>query len=160
MDDFIKTLLSLSVSGTVLYLLLWVFKPFYKNRFSKRWQYYIWLIAALRFVLPFTPCTTLVGSLFEKLPISDITTYGPIIQQPTDTLQAACGKAFDSYAVQNAFRLPHFLFYIWSALALVFLIRKITIYHEFLRYIKAGHIAISDIRILNLLSDCKEQLSI
>ena len=81
MDDFIKTLLSLSVSGTVLYLLLWVFKPFYKNRFSKRWQYYIWLIAALRFVLPFTPCTTLVGSLFEKLPISDITTYGPIIQQ-------------------------------------------------------------------------------
>jgi beta-lactamase regulating signal transducer with metallopeptidase domain len=64
MNDFIKTLLSLSVSGSVLFLLLWGFKPLYKNQFSRRWQYYIWLVAALRFVLPFTPNTTIIGSLF------------------------------------------------------------------------------------------------
>ena len=66
MNEFIKILLSLSVSGVLLLLLILGLKPLYKNRFSKRWQYYIWIIVALRFLLPFTPDTTIVGSLFEK----------------------------------------------------------------------------------------------
>lgn len=64
MNEFIKTLLSLSVSGTLLLLLILGLKQLYKNKFSRRWQYYIWSIAALRFLLPFTPDTTVVGSLF------------------------------------------------------------------------------------------------
>ena len=66
MNEFMKILLSLSVSGTLLLLLILGLKPLYKSRFSKRWQYYIWIIVALRFLLPFTPDTTIVGSLFEK----------------------------------------------------------------------------------------------
>ena len=66
MNEFMKILLSLSVSGALLLLLILGLKPLYKNRFSKRWQYYIWIIVALRFLLPFTPDTTIVGSLFEK----------------------------------------------------------------------------------------------
>ncbi len=67
MNEFMKLLLSLSVSGTLLLLLTLGLKPLYKNKFSKRWQYYIWIIAVLRFLLPFTPDTTIVGSLFQKL---------------------------------------------------------------------------------------------
>ena len=55
MNEFMKVLFSLSVSGTLLLLLISGLKPLYKTRFSKRWQYYIWIIAALRFLLPFTP---------------------------------------------------------------------------------------------------------
>ena len=68
MSEFVKILLSLSVAGTLLLLLILGLKPLYKNRFSRRWQYYIWIIAALRFLLPFTPDTTLVGWLFERIP--------------------------------------------------------------------------------------------
>ena len=49
MSDFMKVLLSLSLSGTLLLLILLLLKQLYKNKFSKRWQYYIWLAAALRF---------------------------------------------------------------------------------------------------------------
>ncbi len=66
MNDFMKLLLSLSVSGTLLLLLTLGLKPLYKNKFSKRWQYYIWLIVVLRFLLPLAPDTTIVGSLFQK----------------------------------------------------------------------------------------------
>ena len=62
MNEFMKVLLSLSVSGTLLLLPILGLKPLYKTKFSKRWQYYIWIIVALRFLLPFTPDTTIVGS--------------------------------------------------------------------------------------------------
>ena len=65
MDEFMKIVLSLSISGTLLLLFILGFKPLYKNKFSRRWQYYIWIIVVLRFLLPFTPDTINVGSLFQ-----------------------------------------------------------------------------------------------
>ena len=52
------------------------------------------------------------------------------------------------------------LFFIWSALALVLFVRKVTVYQGFIQYIKAGNKEVSDIKILNLLSDCEEKLKI
>ena len=64
MSEFVKTLLSLSVSGSLLTVALLCLKPLYRERFSKRWQYYIWLIVVLRFLLPFTPETALMNRMF------------------------------------------------------------------------------------------------
>ncbi|MBD5140915.1 MAG: peptidase, M56 family protein, partial [Ruminococcus sp.] len=80
MNEFMKILLSLSVSGALLLLLILGLKPLYKNKFSKRWQYYIWIIVALRFLLPLTPDITIVGSLFEKFNAAEITSEIPTIQ--------------------------------------------------------------------------------
>ena len=66
MNEFMKILLSLSVSGALLFLLILGLKPLYKYKFSKGWQYYIWIVVALRFLLPVTFDTTIVGSLFDK----------------------------------------------------------------------------------------------
>ena len=67
MNEYMKILLSLSVSGALLLFLVLGLKPLYKNKFSRRWQYYIWIIVVLRFMVPLTPGTTIVGSLFEKI---------------------------------------------------------------------------------------------
>ncbi len=168
MNEFMKILLSLSVSGALLLLLILGLKPLYKNKFSKRWQYYIWIVVALRFLLPFTPDTTIVGSLFEKLDTAAITNEIPTtpnvpvpsdtgnskaepIQTNRETTTAAMREPVDKYVC---------LFFIWSALALVLFVRKITVYQGFIQYIKAGSKEVSDIKILNLLSDCEEKLNI
>lgn len=168
MNEFMKILLSLSVSGALLLLLILGLKPLYKNRFSKRWQYYIWIIVALRFLLPFTPNTTIVGSLFEKFDTAAITNEIPTIpnvpvqvspgnneaepiQTNRDMTAAAALEPFNKYVC---------LFFIWSALALILFVRKITVYQGFIQYIKAGNKEVSDIKILNLLSDCEEKLNI
>lgn len=65
MSEFVKLLLSLSVSGTLLLLMMLALKRMYRKRFSRRWQYYIWIVAALRFLLPFTPDNAVAGMLFE-----------------------------------------------------------------------------------------------
>ena len=168
MNEFIKILLSLSVSGALLLLLILGLKPLYKNKFSKRWQYYIWIVVALRFLLPFTPDTTIIGSLFEKFDTTAITNEIPTnpnvpvpadtgnskaepIQTNRETTTAAMREPVDKYVC---------LFFIWSALALVLFVRKVTVYQGFIQYIKAGNKEVSDIKILNLLSDCEEKLNI
>ena len=168
MNEFMKILLSLSVSGALLLLLILGLKPLYKNKFSKRWQYYIWIVVALRFLLPFTPDTTIIGSLFEKFDTTAITNEiptNPNVPVPADTgnnkaepiqpnreiTTAAMREPVDKYV---------YLFFIWSALTLVLFVRKVTVYQGFIQYIKAGNKEVSDIKILNLLSDCEEKLNI
>ena len=67
MIELLKILLSLSLSGTLMILILLLCKPLYKNRFSRQWQYYIWLIVVARLLLPFTPETSLMGTVFHHI---------------------------------------------------------------------------------------------
>lgn len=168
MNEFMKTLLSLSVSGTLLLLLILGLKQLYKNKFSRRWQYYVWIIVALRFLLPFTLNTTIVGSFFEKFDAAaitnDITTSpnAPVFVDTDNSKSEAIqtNKDTTAIAMRKPLNIYVCLFFIWSALALVLFVRKITMYQGFIQYIKAGNIEVSDITILNVLSDCAEKLNI
>ena len=168
MNEFMKILLSLSVSGALLLLLILGLKPLYKNKFSKRWQYYIWIVVALRFLLPFTPDTTIIGSLFEKFDTTAITNEIPTtpnVPVPADTGNSKAepiqtNREITTAAMREPFNKYVCLFFIWSALALVLFVRKVTVYQGFIQYIKAGNKEVSDIKILNLLSDCEEKLNI
>ena len=168
MNEFIKILLSLSVSGALLLLLILGLKPLYKNRFSRRWQYYIWIVVALRFLLPFTPDTTIIGSLFEKFDTAAITNEIPTtpnVPVPADTGNSKAepiqtNREITTAAMREPVDKYVCLFFIWSALALVLFVRKVTVYQGFIQYIKAGNKEVSDIKILNLLSDCEEKLNI
>ncbi len=168
MNEFIKILLSLSVSGALLLVLILVLKPLYKNRFSKHWQYYIWIVVALRFLLPFTSDTTIVGSLFEKFNTAAITNEIPTSPNVPVSINPDNDKAepiqtnqeITAAAMREPFNRYVCLFFIWSALALALFVRKVTVYQGFIQYIKAGNKEVSDIKVLNLLSDCEEKLNI
>lgn len=169
MNEFLVILLSLSVSGTLLLLFVLGLKHSYKNKFSKRWQYYIWIIVALRFLLPFTFDTTVVGGLFNKLdttmisseitnnqtiPISVNTEYEKV--EPTQINN----NITNSTARHEPLSLTIYLIFGWAVLTLILFVRKITVYQGFVQYIKAGNTEGSDIKTLNLLSDCEDKLNI
>ena len=52
MSELLKWILSLSLSGSVLILLLTLLRPLVRERVSRRWQYYIWLLVIARLLLP------------------------------------------------------------------------------------------------------------
>ncbi len=180
MNELIKVILSLSVSGTLLFFLILGLKQVYKNKFSRRWQYYIWLIVALRFLLPFAPHTINIGSLFGRIPTTVLSNensenfensekpVNPSVPTIINTnsnepkqLQIPANKnMIDNNAAQKAVPLYFYLFFVWLALALILFIRKITIYQGFIQYIRAGNKEVSDIKTLNLLSECAEKLNI
>ena len=66
MERLFITVLSLSLSGSLLMLPLLLCRPLYRERLSKRWQYYIWLVVAVRLLLPFAPGAGPVGALFRE----------------------------------------------------------------------------------------------
>ena len=61
MNVLMKIVFSLSLSGSLLILILLLCKPLFRNRFSRQWQYYIWLIVVMRLLLPFGPEASLMG---------------------------------------------------------------------------------------------------
>lgn len=66
MNELIKVVISLSLSGSLLILVLLLGKPFLRDRISKRWQYYIWLVVIARLLLPFSPEKNLMRVLVEQ----------------------------------------------------------------------------------------------
>lgn len=65
MNNALITILSLSVSGSILALMLLAGKLFLKNRVSKAFSYYIWLLVLLRLAIPVAAPVNLMGSLFN-----------------------------------------------------------------------------------------------
>lgn len=61
------TLLSLSVSGSVLSVLLIFAARLFKNRVSKAFSYYIWIIVLIRLVVPLSSHVNIVGGLFAPV---------------------------------------------------------------------------------------------
>ncbi|MFL8675713.1 M56 family metallopeptidase [Clostridioides sp. GD02404] len=170
----------MSLSGSLLILILFSCKQIFKDKISRQWQYYIWLIVIMRLLLPFTPETNLMGTIFQTF---DNTTYHtekyPPEQQNQDILnddkntptinnersnQKYINKMelfTSNQAVQDIITLlVNNIWIIWLVIALILLIRKITIYQSFVRYIKAGQAPVSDTELLDRLAILGSQIKI
>lgn len=166
MNELLKTAVSLSVSGSLLILILFLCKPLLKNRLSKRWQYHIWLVVIARLLLPVSPETSPVGTLFRpasqtappvitappwpdavlpyQLPEGEPGGYNAAFQPVPETSDAAAEKP--------EIRPAGCLWMIWLGTACLLLMRKIVSYQRFSRYIQSGSTAVSDPDLLDKLS--------
>ena len=176
MNAALKIFLSMSFSGSLLILALLLGKRFLKDKISRQWQYYIWLIVLLRLLLPFGPEVSLMGKAYQAVDqaISQTVPLPPQQNAPGDNLAPAVGaeqhnepvnSPADDITTAHQFQdigvlLINHIWLVWLVAALGLLIRKITIYQGFVRYIKAGLTPVSDIQRLNELSIVAEQLGI
>lgn len=174
MNDVLRVFLSLSLSGSLMIILLFFFRHLWKDKISRQWQYYIWLIVIARLLLPFTPETNLMGKIF---PIVDHMIFQtdsssqeqghmPVIQNGNAFGMNYNGqeqikpliKTADSQPIQDIITLlANNVWLVWLVITLVLLIRKITIYQSFVHYVKAGQIPVSDIELLDRLSVLADQ---
>ncbi len=166
--EFMKIFLSMSFSGSLLILTLLLGKRILKEKISRQWQYYIWLIVILRLLLPFGPETNLLGKTYQAFDQS-ITTAAPLpVQQPTLNIPENAPIPSVGLEQNNENTYPpkedltasnplqdiwsmftDHIWLIWLAVVLGLLLRKVTIYQGFIRYIHAGLTPVSDIEILD-----------
>lgn len=163
MNAALKTVLSLSLSGSLMISILYLMRPLYKDRFCKCWQYYIWIAVIARLLLPIAPEANLMGTLFHEVekstemtavvfsprqdtvyspeidvfPGSDTEVGGPAPTNPTSNPT----PDVLAVALQN-------LWFFWVMVALILFIRKVTIYQSFLNYIRAGCVEVAEIGLL------------
>lgn len=154
MNEVMKLIISLSLSGTALILLLLLFRPLYRERLSKSWQYYIWLVVILRLLLPITPEASLIGTLFRSAEgnLPGTTTSAPL---PLDHEQISIDILTESDAATEGGQTnaAHgltgtFPFVLWLVIALLLVTRKVTIYQSFRKYVEAGCRPIEDLELL------------
>lgn len=196
MNTVFKIFLSLSFSGSLLILALFFGKRFWKDRLSRQWQYYVWLIVVLRLLLPFGPETNLMGQAYRVVDeifaqavalaggqegqpsMAEITGEGshPVfgVSSSVDASVPVDGSASTtmprpdndrnktdaSYASQWLPRsflniilyFIHHIWFIWLGITVGMMIRKITIYQSFVRYLNAGSTPVSNLKLLDTLS--------
>lgn len=63
-NQIFLTIVSLSLSGALIGILILCLRPLTRRLFSKRWNYYIWLVMAARLLIPVSLGINLMGSLF------------------------------------------------------------------------------------------------
>ena len=161
--------LSMSLSGGLLILVLFGGKRIRRDKISRQWQYYVWLIAVLRLLLPFAPEPNLLGTAYravQQAAVQTIPTPAPApapAPQPTlpRTEQAPIFSASSQPPQTSAAPRPLAdlaslaagnLWLLWLCGALGLLLRKITIYQSFMRYIKAGLTPVFDLERLDQLA--------
>ncbi len=150
MSELLKWILSLSLAGSVLILLLMLLRPLVRERVSRRWQYYIWLLVIARLLLP-------VGGLEAPARIGTAEPgAAPALSLPevdredmeARTSEEAAPGFNDSQKPWAAVK--ENLWVVWLAGALALLIRKATAYQSFLRYLRAGWMPVEDPALLDL----------
>ncbi len=182
MNTVLKIFLSMSFSGTLLILMLFLGKRFLKDKISRQWQYYIWLIIIMRLLLPFGAEVNLMGKIYQTMDQVMIQDTSFVKQKKSDKISDGVG-GFDVNLEQNNQKMDNssdsseiltpdqpfqdivsllinHIWLIWLMVMLGMLIRKVTIYQSFIRYINAGLTPVSDIEILNQLSVIEEQMGV
>lgn len=177
MNDIFRILLTMSASGSLLILVLLLGKPFWKNKISRQWQYYIWLPVLLRLLLPFGPEVHLPENLWQaaeqamaktvSLPrFSESSPQGAPESNPASSVSQK-DAAFPDEALtltrplrEAGTLLIRHLPLVWLAAALGLLIRRITAYQDFIRYVHAGSSPVTDVEMLDRLSAIAEGIGV
>ncbi len=173
MNDIFITFLSLSLSGSMLILALFILKPLIKANLSRQWQYYIWLVVIARLLLPFSPAGSFAGKTFDALvnvtaveqdQPSQTDPAGPVMDLlPADDVPIGLDTTVSEYMTTpipesnpfyeaiSLFRENYWL--IWLAFAVALMIRKITIYRGFVRYVRVGMQPVQDTELLDRVAE-------
>lgn len=201
MNLIFQTILSMSLSGTLLILILLLGGRLWKKKLSRQWQYYIWLVVILRLFLPFGPEASLMARADQAAQrvILQITerTWGESLREQRSELslnqrlekngifygnegEAASelqesesslidqeaqwmGSAFladDSPVAKAVDTAWKYLWIIWLAAAFAILIRKITVYQSYIRYVTVGAEPVNDAALLDQLAVTAQEMRI
>ncbi len=121
MNTVLKLFLSMSFSGALLILILLIGKQILKDKISRQWQYYIWLIVILRLLLPFGAQINLLGKTYQTIDRTIIQTspddlqdiHAPVIDVDVDHQNGKQPTIVPAAEYSFQDRMTLFLNYIW-----------------------------------------------
>lgn len=188
MSEAFKIPLSLSCSGALLILVLLLCRPLFRNHLSKRWQYYIWLAVVARLLLPIAPEANLMKAVFQGIENGGLSQAEAVLSPSRNAPAASVSQEDASETVKSGYEgtaqgnsrellsVPAgesnapseqakavsglAIGLCWLMVASILLIRKITIYQDFVKYIKAGCAEVEDLVLLEQFGRLVEQSGI
>ena len=177
MSELMRTLISMSLSGAIVTVVLLVMKPLTRKHLSQRWQYYVWLLVVLRLLLPLAPTVnvpsgTLPSVLTRSAP--SVATSVPTTTTPVDTVPGTSlptGEPATSTetspqtlpaatGVGTTWPVSTLLLLIWAIGALAVMIWNIAGYTRFKRTVQRTMVRVTDAHFLAILEDCRQEVHV
>ena len=169
MAEYLKVPVSLSLSGSLVILVLLLCGPLLRGRVSRRWQYYVWLVAIFRLLLPLSPQASPIGALFREpeappavqaaspyaadtVPVQAETAPKPL--RPVQPSVPPPDRTSAGISPAEALALA------WLGGALVLMVWRVSAYLHFLRCLRAGRREVSAPALLDLLARTGEELKV
>lgn len=148
MNDFLMLWLSLSLSGSIAALALILLTPILR-RFGKTWQYYLWLLAVLRLLIPYSSDVNIVGSLFQQAESHLTAQYTPEedflkLNQPDLTKSPNMPDTVNNIRQNSSTAADPFSWndyagsVIWLTVAVILLLRKVYGYKQLTNAVRKG----------------------
>ncbi|WP_088188939.1 M56 family metallopeptidase [Desulfosporosinus sp. FKA] len=160
MNDTIKLILSLSLSGSILAVLLFAAKPFIKNRLSKSIQYYVWLVVLVRLLFPFSFEGSLMNYVFNSQtvpvtissqnavkPVSGVSGNNASSAIPTKVEKNVAEGVYDNDTDHNRYLkdlLNQYSLDLWLLGVLIVIAANSIGYARFLNYLRKSNTPASD----------------
>lgn len=170
--ELTKVILSLSLSGSLLILLLMLCRPLLRDRLSRRCQYYLWLVVVARLLLPFALEINLVGTLFSwnGPPAAASAGTPPAVSAPAplpeedlslpEPVAGPAAPEAPSIPELSRWSLEDLAFAVWLPGAVGLFIWKAAAYHGFVRKVRKGWREVSDPTLLDLLAKLGAQIGV
>ena len=129
MGGALSTLLSLTLSGSVLIVLLLALRPLVRDRLGHSGYYYLWLVPLARLLLPVFPAIRLPEGLTQALP--EEVTAGELWLRAPD--MALAGPDRQGAGADLLAMLPELLVLLWGTVAAALALRAVWRYVRCLR---------------------------
>ena len=159
MSEALKIVLSLSVSGTLLYGLLILLSPLSKRFISKTGAYLLYLAVIARLLLPWAPEGSLIVRLIGSTSTPPALTSSPALM--TEPLQEAAATAAEAAAPLSPLASQPTLWeiaaLIWLTVALLLFGSKLLSYVHYSRTLRANSCPAGDSQALALLAELTAQ---
>lgn len=129
MGGALSTLLSLTLSGSVLIVLLLALMPPLRDKLGRSGQYYLWLAPLARLLIPFFPSVNLPEGLSQALP-GEMTAGALWLRAPD---MALAGPDRQGAGLDLPALLPELAVLLWGAVAAALALRAVWRYGRCLR---------------------------
>lgn len=159
MNDFLLLVISLSLSGALLTLLLAALRPLFKH-LSRTWQYYIWLLVILRLLIPWSPEVNLVGGLFQQAEAYWTEQNVPVEETALAVYDEAAAQDAAANTPMRKLVSLHGWGALWLAIALGLIIRKLIGYRRFTGAVKQSCQMATDEAVLAVLQTVETELGL
>jgi beta-lactamase regulating signal transducer with metallopeptidase domain len=107
MTEFLEGLLISSVSGTAIAALLFLAKPFVKNKISQKSQYFGWYLVFIRMLLPFSFGGLFIGNLFSTQSLSVQSPANPVLSGNPSAISPATTSSVGTISQQQVSGFVH-----------------------------------------------------
>ena len=156
MNEIIKLILSLSLSGSILAVIIFLLKPFIKYKLSKSIQYYIWMVVLLRLVLPFSFEVSIMNDVFYGTNTSMSVDSGNAVNVGKIAGSASISPAAEENAPSKMNNgntgytrffnnlISQYILYIWLLGVVIALTLNLIGYVRFLKCLKPANKPVSD----------------